>query len=144
MTHEKLKQIISNWEQTNLIEGFEEKEPIALCLQSQLEFNETTQVQNDFFRKISLPLVIRAFSESKAFKNNYFTNYFESPRPEYMFLRAKVNEEVADEGAPEEVARLATEIAKEIDEAFADRKNAEIIFQGFGTLVDGTIFMAFN
>lgn len=143
MTHDQLQKIISNWDQTNLIENFENKEPIALCLQAQLGFNETTQVRDDFFRKISLPLVVRTFQESKAFKNNYFGNYFESARPEYMFLKTKVKQ-VADDEAAEEVARIASGVAKEIDEAFFDRRGAEIIFHGFGTMVDGTIFMAFN
>jgi len=145
MTHAELEKIISNWAETGLTETFEEKEPISLCLQSQFEFNETPQAGEAKFKRLSIPLVVRVFSESKAFKNNYFCNYFESKRPEYIFFRASLDETFSSlEEEAEAVTNLAADMTKEIDEAFFDRREAEVIFHGFGTLIDGTIFMAFN
>jgi len=145
MTHEELTTIISNWEKTNLIENFEDKEPIALCLQSQLGFNKTTN--DGYFNRLSIPLVVRVFSESKAFRNNTFTNFFESKRPEYLFFGTTADEQQSGFSLEEEakqVSEIAFEIRRELDEAFRDKRDTEIVFHGFGRLVDGTIFMAYN
>lgn len=150
MNQKELEKIVSNWQETNLIENFEDKVSIALCLQSQLQFNENSknrELTEDevTFNAISIPLVVRVFSESKAFNRNRFVNYFESKRPEYLFLSTSIEDMPEDVNERAEfLAKLSKDVAEEIDEYFSDKFHSEITFQGFGRMVDGTLFLAYN
>lgn len=147
MNHKELDEILSAWEETKLLEGIDDEEQrlsLALCLNAQNNFNKTTH--DGEFNRISIPLTRRVFGESKAFKRNTFVNYAESKRPEYMFFGAQINldGQFSLEDEAEKVAELAENIQKELDTAFADKMGIEVIFHGFGKLVDGTVFMAYN
>ena len=147
MNHKELDEIFQNIESTGLLEGISgenKKLAMALCLNAQAEFNKTNQQEAQFMR-VSIPLARRAFAESKAFNRNQFVNYGEARRPEYMFFNARFKKHSDDlQEEADNVADVAGKIRKEIDENFKDRMGAEIIFHGFGRLVDGTIFMAYN
>ena len=149
MNHKELDEILSAWEETKLLEGIDDEEQklsLALCLNAQNNFNKTTH--DGEFNRISIPLTRRVFGESKAFKRNTFINYGESKRPEYMFFGATIDLDKKGvfslEDEADDVAKLAEEIQKELDTAFADKMGVEVIFHGFGKLVDGTVFMAYN
>jgi hypothetical protein len=142
--------LVDRWTDTGLTERFEDKTNISLCLQSQLKYNESNNIDATF-KLISIPLLIRIFSESKAFKRNQFVNYLEDAKPSQIVtfgikldkIETKKDESKLDKYA-EKTASIAQYIMKELDEAFADVNNQEIIFHHFGILKDGTITMAFN
>ena len=145
MKFKEIEEIVRNWEETNLLEGFEDKISIATCLQAQLKLNE--QESEPQFKRISIPLIIRILSESKAAKRNYFYNYFEEEdKPAVVIFKSKhrsFEPKDLDEEA-EYTAKLATDIKSEIDSLFSDTMNKDIIFHGLRCLDDGHIAMAYN
>ncbi len=147
MNNQQLDEILNAWEKTSLLEGIdgeEQKLALALCLNAQANFNKTSH--DGEFNRISIPLARRVFGESKAFRRNQFVNYGESKRPEYMFFSAGVDldKERSLQEEADFVAELAAKVQAEIDTTFADKMGTEVIFHGFGRLVDGSVFMAYN
>ena len=125
------------------LENFEDKTNVALCLHSQLVGNSKSR--DGQFNRVSIPLVIRILSESKAAKRNYLTNYFEDIKPEVLFFKTKFNH--LDKSLETEancIKELATNLTKEIDEFFSDKKNETITFQGLKLLPNKQIVMLYH
>lgn len=142
MQKNETEEIVSKWEETGLLENFEDKTNIALCLHSQFKENEKNDTQ---FNRVSIPLVIRILSESKAAKRNYLTNYFEDIKPEVLFFKTKFNHvDTSLETEANCIKELATSLTKEIDEFFSDKKNETIIFQGLKLLPNKQIVMLYH
>jgi len=145
ITFTEIEEIVQNWKVLNLENLFDELVPISLCLQTQLKYNESNKELSPHFRRISIPLVIRAFNESKAYKRNHFINYFEKHEPQVAMFKARFKGSEGDlQQEADLVANLASEVAKEVDSLFSDVMNEEIVFHGLGCLNDGTIIMLFN
>jgi inactivated superfamily I helicase len=151
ITFTEIENIVQNWKVLNLESLFDDLVPISLCLQTQMKYNENNKELSPAFRRISIPLVIRAFRESKAYKRNQFVNYFEECKSEEckpqvaMFkTKFKAVENVDLQKEANLAASLASEIAKEIDSLFSDVMNEEITFHGLGCLNDGTMTLLFN
>jgi hypothetical protein len=147
--NKNLDEIVERWESTGLTQGSDSKRNLALCLQAQLQYNE----QNDedltpLFKRTSIPL-LRRMHEGECFKRNRFTNYFETEgHSKYkFFFKTKFTPPTTqnlDEEA-EYVAELAKNLTKELNEAFKDKMNSEIIFEGFGLMFDPhTIVMCYS
>lgn len=144
----ELDDIVRMWENTNLLEGFSEKTPIALCLHAQVKLNEAVDL-DPIFRRWSIPVLIRAFTESKAFKRNHFTNLFEGDKPNVAFLKTRFSPprfniegpEYDPQQEAELISKLAATLREEIDYLFRDRKGATIIFHGISHSPDGGFMM---
>jgi len=140
----KIQDIVQQWENTNLLEGFDDKISIATCLQAQFKMNEVEH--NPQFKRISIPLVVRMLSESKAAQRNYFHNFFENTKPLWASLNT-VFKDFHTENLEEEAdqtAVLAAKLTKEIDALFADTKNKDIVFHGLHCLNNGNIMLAYS
>jgi hypothetical protein len=145
---------ISDWEQSGLLQNFSpnKKESIAGCLQAQLTFNESKDDLPTTFRRLSIPLVIRVFSESKAFeRNNFSLPYKEEGEPKTLMFHSKLKEFNYDgqvrvnlDEEAKHSADLAKSIKIELDEAFGDSKNMDVEFLGFGCLNNGTLLMYYK
>lgn len=149
MTFTEIEEVVNNWRSFDFDQLFEDRIPISLCLQAQVKYNESKNFEPQFMR-LSVPLLIRAFAESKAFKRNNFINYNEDYGEDYdpQLAVFKVKHKVfvpnnLDEEA-EYCAVLAHDIAKELDALFEDVMNEDIIFYGLGCLKDGAITISFN
>lgn len=148
ITLTEIEDIVENWKVLNLDEMFDDLVPISLCLQAQIKFNENKDLSPQF-KRISVPLIIRAFNESKAFKRNRFVNYFEDHDKQIAMFKTKFQETFFQtnnilENEAGSVADLASNIAKEIDSLFSDVMSEEIVFHGLGCLKDGTITLVFR
>lgn len=143
----ELDDIVRRWEITGLVENFVEKTPIALCLQAQLKLNERVDL-DPAFRRWSIPVIIRMFSESKAFKRNHFTNLFdEDDKPTIAFLRAKFSPPANQEDLELEaelLTKLAATLKEEIDYLFRDRKGATITFHGISHTPQGDLMLHYS
>jgi hypothetical protein len=151
MNFTRIEEITRQWgEWLNLEKAFDDLTPISLCLDAQRRLNEMT----DFpvtFKRCNIPLVIRVFRESKAYKKNYFVNFEEGEKPEiYLF-----NTKWSPPKQPEDrqfsldieanyLAECASAVTKEFDALFSDMSNESITFHGFGCLKDGTLTLAFS
>jgi hypothetical protein len=145
---------MEQWEETGLLKNFgsDKKESIAGCLQAQLTFNESKDDLPPTFRRLSIPLVIRVFSESKAFqRNNFSLPYKQEGEPKTLMFHAKLKEFNYDEHTKvnlDEEAKHSADLAKamtiELDEAFGDSKNMDVEFLGFGCLNNGTLLMYYK
>jgi hypothetical protein len=145
MKFTEIEKVLDNWSSFDLKQLFEDRIPISLCLQAQVNYNESKNFEPQFMR-LSVPLVIRAFAESKAFKRNHFINYNEDNKPQFAILKVKHKAFVPkdlDEEA-EYCAVLASKIVKEIDALFEDVMNEDIVFHGLGCLNDGAITISFS
>ncbi len=142
------KTIIENWHRTGLLHGCHDPENLALCLHTQVKFNETHGIDPDFNR-ISIPLLVRLFEMSKTIKRNNFVNYLiEVAWPNVFTFKTKAipprqpkdkihNINIEANWLEESVKKWA----KEIDEHFRNTKDREIIFCGMRKLDDGTLVM---
>lgn len=143
----EVENIVRQWEATTLLENFTEKTPIALCLQAQIRLNERVDL-DPAFRRWSIPILIRMFSESKAFKRNHFTNLFdEEEKPTIAFLKAKFLAPLGCDGLQHEadlVANLALSLKEEIDYIFRDRKGATITFHGISHTARGDLMLHYS
>jgi len=146
----ELEDIVRRWESTGLVESFVDKTPIALCLQAQLKLNEKAEL-DPAFRRWSIPVIVRMFSESLAFKRNHFTNLFdEEAKPTIAFLRTKFvppqqpNRESDLEYEAELVVKLAESLRAEIDCLFRDRKGATITFHGISHNDQGHLVLHYS
>lgn len=141
-----LNQIKENWEKTGLLEPYQGDEALSLatCLESQRKMNET--LDDIEFKRVSLPLVRRIYSESKAVERNHFINYFENTvyHNNYIFKNKFPKIDGSLEEQTEATAALASKMAKEIDVLFADQRNSKISFNGFDIMEDNSIVMYFN
>jgi hypothetical protein len=145
MNFTEIEEVVNNWRIFDLDQLFEDRIPISLCLQAQVKYNESNNFEPQFMR-LSIPLVIRAFAESKAFKRNHFINYDEHDKPQLAILKVKHKAFIPnnlDEEA-EYAAKLAVQILKEIDALFEDVMNEDIVFHGLGCLKDGAITILFS
>lgn len=146
----ELEEIVKRWETIGLIENFVEKTPIALCLHAQVKLNEKVDL-DPAFRRWSIPLIVRMFSESKAFKRNHFTNLFdEQDKPTIAFLRTKFiapqppNRTADLQYEAELVAKMAVALKEEIDYLFRDRKGATITFHGISHTPQGDLILHYS
>jgi hypothetical protein len=140
---------MEQWEQFGLLENFnsDKKESIAGCLQAQWTFNESKDDLPTTFRRLSIPLVIRVFSESEAFQRNNFTlPYKQEGEPKTLMFHAKYDEstKIDLDREAKHCADLAKLMKEELDEAFGDSKNMEVEFMGFGCLNNGTLLMYYK
>jgi len=140
------------WVTTRILNAFEEAKQIngADCLQAQLEFNETVEDQDPQFKRCSIPLVVRALSESEAFRRNniifggnlddaetyFFHTKFEHT-PKYK-SQYKLDEEA------EMVAIVAESVRKEIDSLFQDQSGRNIYFHGIDKTSDGDLILYYH
>jgi len=149
MNFTRIEEITRWWgEALHLDETFEDLVPIALCLDAQRRLNEIQDFDAQF-KRINIPLIIRVFKESKAYKKNYFVNYDEGEKPEIFIFKTKWNPPAVDgvhclEVESNYLAELAPQIAKEFDALFNDMSNESITFHGVGLLKDGTITLGFS
>lgn len=153
MNATRIEEITRWWgEHLNLGKVFEDVTPIALCLDAQRRFNETHKFEPQFMR-MNIPLVIRAFRESTAYKRNQFVNFDEKrdleTRQIYTF-KTKWNPPPIDDGfhrldaERDYLEQLTPEFVKEFDALFMDTMNQEIVFHGIGCLKDGTLTLMFS
>ena len=150
MRFTEIEDIKRQWnEWLNLDSIFEDLIPISLCLRAQTKFNENHKFEPKFMR-MSVPLVIRAFKESQAYKRNYFVNYDESKKPQVFMFKTKwippepVNGHYNIDLEKDYLEQITPAIVKEIDSLFSDVANEEITFHGIGCLKDGTLTLSFN
>lgn len=150
--------MIEFWEQTGLLKNFDldKKESIAGCLQAQLTFNESKDDLPPIFKRLSIPLVIRVFYESKAFeRNNFSLPYKQEGEPKTLMFHTKIKEfnydlspgrdvKVSLDAEAKQTADLAKSVKEELDEAFGDSKNMDVEFLGFGCLNNGTLLMYYK
>jgi hypothetical protein len=145
MTFTEIEEVVENWKGFDLDQLFEDRIPISLCLQAQVRYNESKNFEPQFMR-ISVPLLIRAFAESKAFKRNNFINYNEDDKPQFAILKIKhktfVPNNIDEEAAY--TAKFAGQMAKELDALFEDVMNEDIVFHGLGCMKDGAITISFS
>lgn len=149
MTPTKIEEIHQWWvEHLNLASVFDDTLPISLCLDAQRRFNE----QHNFdpqFNRMNVPLVIRMFRESKAYKRNHIANFRENVDAQIYMFKTKWNPPNVDgvgrlDSERGYLEQLAPEITKEFDDLFMDVMNEEIIFYGIGCLNDGTLTLTFS
>ena len=155
MKQRKLEQIINNWGKTGLLNAVYDAdgdgEALALCLQTQVDFNETHEL-NPQFRRISIPALVHIFMMSEAIKRNRFVNYFEEVIwPNVLIFKTKM---IPPKPSEEEHYNLNIEAnwlaeacgkwAKELDAHFRGMRDREIIFRGLGHLDDGTVLMHYS
>ena len=130
-------QIVEQWTKTGLINNFpeEKKENIAKCLQAQVDFNEEVEGSAQFNR-LSVPLLVRMFAESKAFNRNHFSAGQCDDREivTHMFKRKYDPPKVDGVGTldkeAEYVAELSENLMREVDVLFGDKFNKYIEFHG--------------
>lgn len=145
----RIREIHRWWtDHLNLKEAFEDTISISLCLDAQRRFNEEHQFEPKFMR-MNVPLVIRVFRESRAYKKNNFVNYDEGIKPEIHMFKTKWNPPHVEGTGLIDLERdyleqLTPEITKEFDALFNDMSNESITFHGFGCLKDGTLTLAFS
>jgi len=153
MNFTRIEEITRQWgEWLNLKEVFDDLVPIALCLDAQRRLNETQKFDFDVqFKRMNIPLVIRVFRESKAYKKNHFVNYDEGVKPEIFMFKEKWNPPTGTGRQPYSIdserdylEQLAPIITKEFDALFNDMSNESITFHGFGLLREGIITLGFS
>ncbi len=153
MNFTRIEEITKWWgEHLNLSQAFDDLTPISLCLDAQRRFNETHKFEPQFMR-MNIPLVIRLFRESQAYKRNHFVNFDEAVNPEtrqiFMFKTKWNCPQPVDSFHNIDTERsyleqLTPELVKEFDTLFQDMMNKEIIFHGIGCLKDGTLTFTFS
>lgn len=151
MNFTRIQEITNQWtEWLNLKEVFDDLVPISLCLDAQRRLNETANFEPQFMR-CNIPLVIRVFRESKAYKKNHFVNYDEGEKPEIYLFNTKWSPPKQPEDRQYSIdieanylAEFASLITKEFDALFNDMSNESITFHGFGLLREGIITLAFS
>lgn len=149
MNFTRIEELTRQWgEWLNLSESFDDLVPIALCLDAQRRLNETAHFEPKFMR-MNVPLIIRVFRESKAYKKNHFVNYDEGVKPEIYMFKTKWNPPHVEglgvlDSERDYLEQLTPEIIKEFDALFSDMSNENITFHGFGCLKDGTLTLAFS
>jgi hypothetical protein len=154
----QLEQIIAKWQQTGLLQeygnGSEMGYCLATCLETQRILNEQMEDVDNLsicmWKRNNIPLIIRLFRQCEAFKRNSFVNFFEDiAMPSMLSFKTKFNPN--DTKGPngqhsiDKEAKYSEEFSKgigrEIETAFRDRRNSEIIFRGFDILDDKTVVM---
>jgi hypothetical protein len=155
LTFKETEEIVRRWESIlpcviNKIESFADKTSIALCFQAQVKLNEKLNLDSDF-RRWSIPILVRAFKESKAFKRNHFTNFVEGDTPNIAFLKTRYSPPQCHnkphnnlEHEAELVAVLAQSFKEEIDDMFRDRKNVTIVFHGISHTPQGHLVLHYS
>jgi hypothetical protein len=138
----KLDEIVARWAEIGLCEIYEK--PLALCLDAQRRFNEEHKELSPQFRRLSIPLIVRIFKTSEAFKNNTFTNYCEELLSEPQVFVFKTEYAPPSDATTSDsrmqiesdyLRDLTKNLVTEIDRMF-DMRNTEITFRGlhcFGT-----------
>lgn len=150
MTHTEIADNVKHWKESlSLEEVFDDLVPISLCLEAQRIVNENSNIDNAPFKMLSIPLVIRVFRESKAYKRNYFVNYKEDIKPQIHMFKTRFNPPTLEgpgrlDALADYCGELASNITKEIDFLFSDVKNEEIVFNGFGLLKNGILTLSFK
>ena len=143
--------VYARWEKTGLLEGVRDQHGLAACLEVQRVFNETHEMPPQFLR-LTIPIIRRLFGESKAVQRNHFTSYFEEAAwPQLMTFRTKYNPPKPSAGNYDVLQAeadycgiLTRKLAAEIDEAFRDKRDMEVIYRGLGLLDDGTVVMYYS
>lgn len=151
MNFTQIEEITKWWgEHLNLETAFDDITPIALCLDAQRRFNEWHKFQPQFMR-MNIPLIIRVFRESQAYKRNHFVNFGEALQNMQIYMfKTKwnpppiVGDHTSIDAERDYLEKIYPEVMKEVDALFADTMNKEIIFQGIGCLNDGTITLTFS
>lgn len=140
MNEYQIGKIVNNWVDIfNLDQKYEKLEQLALCLNAQYILNNKNNTGGTF-SCASLPLILRIFKESKAFKNNNITNDLTKNfkiiklKTKWLLFRCTNLEEYANY-----TCEISSKITKEFDKLFSKSKNKTIIFHGFNCLKDGTI-----
>ncbi len=150
-----LQEITDKWLKTGLLAeaGGSESELamcMATCLETQRLANE--QIEDDSryaqWKRLNIPVLVRLFRTCEAFKRNAFVNFFEDISMQSMLV-FKTRFVVPEPANPH--ARLDAEcefaetfskaIGREIETAFRDRRNSEVIFRGLDMLEDKTVIM---
>lgn len=142
-----LERIAERWKSTGLTKGVEDAHNLALCLQAQMNFNESTDAEARW-RRVSIP-VVRRLHAAECFMRNRFTNYFElDEHKAVLFFKTKFNPPNVStyslEAEAEYTAKLCEDLSKELNEIFLDKREAEIIFHGIGLLDEKTIAMYYS
>jgi len=143
-------QILEKWEQTQLLNAFrEDRRPNAAhCLQAQINLNE--KLEDDkyaAFKRASVPIVVRALSQSRAFTRNQFdmSDGLQEAANTHVFT-TKFNPPKSGnlQAEADYLAKLAGDILKEFDELFGDQYNKYITFHGFEVTDHGNLLLHYD
>ena len=136
--------LIEQWANTGLLQVFEGKESAAAqCLQAQLSLNEDAVEGNPQFKRISIPVLVRALSTSKAFRTNEFRALDSIDEHDVHFFKTRFKTTVVGELQEEAdmTAALAEALRDEIDSLFSDRQRTTIQFGGIDLLPNNLIVL---
>lgn len=146
-------QILERWKGTQLLNAFSEDKQTnaAHCLAAQVALNE--KLENPSFKRASVPIIVRAFSQSNAFKRNNFdmSDGLHEAKNVHVFStkfssydRSGRTGEYNLEEEAKYVADLSNKIMLEFDELFRDQFNKYIVFHGFETTDSGQILLHYD
>lgn len=141
-----IDKILTLWNNTGLLENAKNKLALALCLEAQKRYNESAPDMSATLRRLTIPLLVRMLTGSKAATRNNFINYFdEGQAPKTHIFKSKLLTFNGDLQAEADFcAKLAESMTTELDELFKDKMHNDIIFKGLDCLKDGTIIMHYN
>jgi hypothetical protein len=153
MDYQGIEKIVGTWKKTGMLEGVKDVTGCALCLQAQIKFSEQHDLDPKW-RRFSIPILRRMFGSSRAISRNHFGVYGETAWPTLLVFKAKFappesgtgrGDKFSDLDAEAEYAAKLTEtLIRELDEAFGDKREAEVNFKGLGLMGDGSVVMYYS
>jgi hypothetical protein len=142
-----LDEMVKRWEPTGLLQAFSEAKVrnAAACLEAQRSLNENRPEADVQFKRLSIPLVVRALCGSTAFQENQFLPGNDSL--EVHFFTSKFTPPTAGakpednlQAEAEYAATFAEQLREEFDKFF-DTRRGLMYFGGLEKLTDGSIVM---